>query len=149
MKSSSPRQASNTQSVTRYVGIILCMRPANERRRYNVTSSLTGWAYAQNDLWENTKINPCVEFISGNINIHLNFIESLYTEIAQVVDIFLGGRQGRTCVSFVVKTKVPDALATQGARAWEAMALTLFCRNMWFSAPDGLVTLETKLVYLV
>ena len=27
------------------------MRPANERRRYNVTSSLIGWAYTQNDSW--------------------------------------------------------------------------------------------------
>ena len=32
-------------------GIILCMRPANERRRYNVTSSLIGWAHIQNDPW--------------------------------------------------------------------------------------------------
>ena len=32
-------------------GIILCMRPVNERRRYNVTSSLTGWARTQNDPW--------------------------------------------------------------------------------------------------
>ena len=24
-------------------GIILCMHPANERRHYNVTSSLIGW----------------------------------------------------------------------------------------------------------
>ena len=31
-------------------GIILCMRPANERRHYNVTSSLIGWAHTQNDL---------------------------------------------------------------------------------------------------
>ena len=30
-------------------GIILCMRPANERRRYIVTSSLIGWAHTQND----------------------------------------------------------------------------------------------------
>ena len=29
-------------------GIILCMRPANKRRRYNVTASLIGWAHAQN-----------------------------------------------------------------------------------------------------
>ena len=28
------------------------MRPANERRRYNVTSPLTGWAHTQND--------PCI-----------------------------------------------------------------------------------------
>ena len=26
-------------------GIILCIRPANERRRYNVTSSLIGWVH--------------------------------------------------------------------------------------------------------
>ena len=32
-------------------GIILCMCPANERRRYNVTSSLIGWAHTQNDPW--------------------------------------------------------------------------------------------------
>ena len=33
-----------------YTGIILCIRPANERRRYNVTS-LIGWAHTQNDPW--------------------------------------------------------------------------------------------------
>ena len=33
-------------------GIILCMHPANERWRYNVTSSLIGWAHAQNE--------PCI-----------------------------------------------------------------------------------------
>ena len=32
-------------------GIILCMCPANERRRYNVTPSLNGWAHTQNDPW--------------------------------------------------------------------------------------------------
>ena len=30
-------------------GIISCMRPTNERRRYIVTSSLIGWAHTQND----------------------------------------------------------------------------------------------------
>ena len=30
-------------------GIILCLHPANERRRYIVTSSLFGWAHTQND----------------------------------------------------------------------------------------------------
>ena len=29
----------------------MCMRPANESRRYNVTSSLIGWAHTQNDIW--------------------------------------------------------------------------------------------------
>ena len=29
--------------------IILCMHPANERRRYNVTSSLFAWAHTLND----------------------------------------------------------------------------------------------------
>ena len=30
---------------------ILCMRPANERQRYIVTSSPIGWAHTQNDPW--------------------------------------------------------------------------------------------------
>ena len=32
-------------------GIILCLRLANERRRYTVTPSLIGWAHTQNDPW--------------------------------------------------------------------------------------------------
>ena len=32
-----------------YAGNIMCMPPANERRRYIVTSSLIGWAQTQND----------------------------------------------------------------------------------------------------
>ena len=32
-------------------GIKLCMCPANERRRYIVTSSLIGWVHSQNDPW--------------------------------------------------------------------------------------------------
>ena len=35
------------------VGIILCVHPANERRRYIITSSLIGWAH--------TQIGPCSE----------------------------------------------------------------------------------------
>ena len=34
---------SESESVTLDAGIILCMRPPNERRRYNVTSSLNSW----------------------------------------------------------------------------------------------------------
>ena len=36
-----------------YAGVILGMGSANERRRYNVTSSLIGWAHTQNDhgIW--------------------------------------------------------------------------------------------------
>ena len=32
-------------------GIILWMRPANDRRRYIATSSLIGWVQTQNDPW--------------------------------------------------------------------------------------------------
>ena len=39
-----------------HAGIILCMRPANERRCYNVTSSLIGWVHARNDPC------PCICF---------------------------------------------------------------------------------------
>ena len=33
------------------------MRPANERRRYNVTLSLIGWVHKQNDPWYNNEIS--------------------------------------------------------------------------------------------
>ena len=33
------------------LGIILGMGSANETWRYNVTSSLIGWAHTQNDPW--------------------------------------------------------------------------------------------------
>ena len=39
--------------------IILCLRPANERRRYNVTSPLIGWAHTQND--------PCIILTSDGV----------------------------------------------------------------------------------
>ena len=35
----------------RGAGIILSMGSANERRRYYVTTSLTGWTHTQNDPW--------------------------------------------------------------------------------------------------
>ena len=35
---------------TKDTGIILCMRPTNERRRYIVTSSLIGWVHAQYNI---------------------------------------------------------------------------------------------------
>ena len=34
-----------------YTGIILCMCPANEKWRYNVTPFLIGWGHIRNDLW--------------------------------------------------------------------------------------------------
>ena len=48
---SSHRNGSHERTQFRYPGIILCMRPANEGRRYNVTSSLIGRAHVQNDPW--------------------------------------------------------------------------------------------------
>ena len=39
-------------------GIILCMWPANERRRYNVTSPLICWTHTQDD--------PCIDCIQAN-----------------------------------------------------------------------------------
>ena len=35
--------------MTTLAGIILCMHPANERRRYSVTPSLIGWVHTQNE----------------------------------------------------------------------------------------------------
>ena len=45
-------------------GIILCMRPANGRRCYNVTSALIGWVHIQNDPWSMKYANPMCPIIN-------------------------------------------------------------------------------------
>ena len=47
-------------------GIILCIRPASEGRRYIVTSSLIGWAHTQNDPWRCPSIWRCLAIDSRN-----------------------------------------------------------------------------------
>ena len=44
-------------------GIILCVHPANGRRRYIVTSSLIGWAHSQNDPW---LLWSAIRYLSGD-----------------------------------------------------------------------------------
>ena len=46
-------------------GIILCIRPAKERPRYNVTSSLIGWARSQNDPWLHVSFISMVSYQKG------------------------------------------------------------------------------------
>ena len=41
--------------------IILCMCPANERRRYNVMSSLIDWTHSQNYPWKKFQVEITVE----------------------------------------------------------------------------------------
>ena len=53
------------EGISGYPGIILCMRLANERRRYYVTSSPIGWVHAKivvsNHLW--TRLFPRIYFV--------------------------------------------------------------------------------------
>ena len=61
-KISSSMKAWAMSHFTPNIGIILGMRSVSERWRYNVTSSLIGWAHTQNvpcgvsDLWDHNKI---------------------------------------------------------------------------------------------
>ena len=48
----------------KHAGINLSMRPANERRRYIVTSSLIGWAHTQNNPWTLLFFNTCQHQVS-------------------------------------------------------------------------------------
>ena len=47
---------------TPHTGIVLCMGPANETWRYNVTSSLVGCVHTQND--------PCTHLVSTYSDLH-------------------------------------------------------------------------------
>ena len=71
----SPLHSSSRRNLQReaYVdtGLILGLRPANKRRRCNVTPSLIGWAQTQNPPWYNiikTRNNGCV--------LHLNYFNA-------------------------------------------------------------------------
>ena len=52
-------------------GNILGMGSANERRRYIVTSSLTGWAHNQNDCWG---------WLPMQMNVPLGWVTSTYSK---------------------------------------------------------------------
>ena len=63
-------------------GIILCMRPANEKRFYDVTSSLIGWAHIQNNPWS---ISSCWDALSEKTKIppYIMADDNLVTEEAR------------------------------------------------------------------
>ena len=63
--------------VLHLTGIILWMRPANERRRYNVTTSLMGWALWQIDpsswvkiVWKALFISPPFSTKKSNVQVY-------------------------------------------------------------------------------
>ena len=66
-------------------GILLCMHPASERRRYTVTLSLIGWVLTQNDpcVWELMGawwLTRCWKWDEWNVRI-LNKIQILRSTI--------------------------------------------------------------------
>ena len=58
------------------------MCPANERRRYNVTSSLIGWVHTQNDLWSCSKPSISSFCICG-IYLPINFSITSFLQLPQ------------------------------------------------------------------
>ena len=46
-------------------GIILCMGLANEKRRYNITPSLIGWAPTQNEYMQRITHNTSHKYQQG------------------------------------------------------------------------------------
>ena len=50
-------------------GINLCMRPANERRRYTVTPSLIGWAHTQNGPWWWNRYCSMIDWGNGFVHV--------------------------------------------------------------------------------
>ena len=47
-------------------GVILCMHPANKRRRYYVMSSVIGWAHTQNDPCGIGAVDVLPCYVMGN-----------------------------------------------------------------------------------
>ena len=67
-------------SIDGFTEIILCMRPANERRRYIVTSYLIGWAHIQYDVSFTMEIFKSYPTILLHLSIGLVQLTSVFSE---------------------------------------------------------------------
>ena len=83
------RAQSGGKSHSAAAGIILCMGSANERRRYNVTSSIIGWALTQNDPCAGDSAPKCLALITLLMYGSLNNIlfSSVNTDFFSTVNI--------------------------------------------------------------
>ena len=72
--STTPAECSNYMST----GIILWMRPADERRHYMVTSAFIDWAHRQNDPWSITKDFAIVILCNSMVILFCSFLDSSY-----------------------------------------------------------------------
>ena len=81
-----------------YPGAILCMRPTNERRRYNVTSSRIGWAYTQNDHWAHAMKEGPINIDSSIVRLcpHMYILATFW----HVTLAIMTQRNGPTCHSY-------------------------------------------------
>ena len=89
----SQRKLHVLDSGSQCAGIIMRMRPANERRRYNVTSSLIGWAHTQNDPWCVPTNTVDMDGSSDHVNLSLRADISTHVEwtsIPRVLPLLCG-----------------------------------------------------------
>ena len=80
-------------------GISPGMRPANERRRYNVTTSLIAWAHTWTDPYNLMIAEPCTYFLSCTYCVRTSLVQdpkvvSLFaTNLSSILDVsFENGR---------------------------------------------------------
>ena len=103
-------------------GIILCMRPANERRRYSVTSSLIGWAHTQNDPRKGVNELGCISkakkarscpFINKKIGKHVmswwfqksfKLLETGGCKYALINSVMIGSENKNICIYYCHQT---------------------------------------------
>ena len=69
-------------------GISLCMRPANERRYYIVTSPLIGWAHTQNKSGVNAEIPSATYPVDQYMARHGRTVKQSYCETVYVMILF-------------------------------------------------------------
>ena len=114
-------------------GIILCMSPADERRRYNVTPSLIGWSHSQN--------YPCkwrCECVAGDTfhlfcvekHIQQDWLNRLFAIDTMKHEWYRSGHWLRRC---------PVAWAPLAVRIWGGYTV-MFCQLLYiYAAKDGLL----------
>ena len=106
-----------------YPGLVFCMRPANERRRYTVTSSLVGWAHTQKDPWDNVS-----KIRTDAVRIILNYVSRWQSIVMRTIaDTF--HRRGHKLLPGLEELKISKTFCLCSKRYFENVFKSkFFCK---------------------
>ena len=99
-------------------GVLLCMRPANEWRRYIVTSSLIGWAHAKNGPWIAVTGDISVSHTSWTCTTHITVTSHQHPAVSNHLEFHASTSLLRLTSIFINITAPHERLLVSGVHRW-------------------------------